>query len=110
MPTSPRSGSAAPLWQRDRQCARRAACRGQKAVVAPIGFCSDNLEIRWDLDTVAAQTARELGIEMSRLEPPQSDARFTDMIWDLMRRGSGISCQAACCPNPRGDLPSVGQA
>lgn len=90
---------------------RAAADAGvERVLVAPIGFCSDNLEIRWDLDTVAAQTAHESGIEMERLEPPQSDARFTDMIWDLMRRGSGVSCQAACCPNPRGDLPAVGQA
>ncbi len=81
-----------------------------RVLVAPIGFCSDNLEIRWDLDTVAAETAREVGVEMVRLEPPQSDARFTDMIWDLLRRGSGISCQVACCPNPRTDLPAVGQA
>lgn len=82
----------------------------ERVVVAPIGFCADNLEIRWDLDTVAARTARELGVVMDRLDPPQSDPRFTDMVWELFRTGSGVACQVGCCPNPRGDLPSVGQA
>ena len=81
-----------------------------RVVVAPIGFCADNLEIRWDLDTVAAQTAAELGVAMERLDPPQSDPRFVDMVWELFRTGSGISCQVGCCPNPRASRPAVGQA
>lgn len=87
-----------------------AAAGVERVVVAPIGFCADNLEIRWDLDTVAAATAAELGVAMDRLDPPQSDARFVDMVWELFRTGSGISCQVACCPNPRATRPAVGQA
>jgi ferrochelatase len=87
-----------------------AAAGVSRALVAPIGFCADNLEIRWDLDTVAAEHARTVGLQMLRLAPPQADARFVDMIWELFRRGSGISCQIDCCPNPRGTLASVGEA
>lgn len=87
-----------------------AASGRRRVIVLPIGFCADNLEIRWDLDTVAAQTAAEHGLEMLRLDPPQSDPRFVDLVWELFRSASGVSCQAACCPNPRGDRPAVGQA
>ncbi len=87
-----------------------AAAGVARVLVAPIGFCADNLEIRWDLDTIAAEHARTLGIEMLRLAPPQDDARFVDMIWELFRTGSGVSCQIGCCPNPRGPRASVGEA
>lgn len=82
----------------------------ERVVVAPIGFCADNLEIRWDLDTVAARTAADAGVSMLRLDPPQSDPRFVDMVWELFRTGDGISCQVGCCPNPRATRPAVGQA
>ena len=81
-----------------------------RVIVAPIGFCADNLEIRWDLDTVAAATAADLGIAMQRLDPPQSDPRFTRLVWDLFASSSGVSCRMDCCPNPREQLPAVGEA
>ncbi len=81
-----------------------------RVIVAPIGFCADNLEIRWDLDTVAAATAADLGIAMHRLDPPQSDPRFTRLVWDLFASSSGVSCRMDCCPNLRGQLPAVGEA
>lgn len=80
-----------------------------RVVVAPIGFCADNLEIRWDLDTVAAATAADRGIEMQRLDPPQSEGRFTDLVWDLFAVGDGFSCQVGCCPDPHGGGPAVGE-
>lgn len=87
-----------------------AAAGVSRVFVAPIGFCADNLEIRWDLDTIAAQRAQEVGITMRRLDPPQGDPRFVDMIWELFRTGDGNSCRVGCCPNPRGAVPSVGEA
>ena len=36
-------------------------------VVAPIGFVSDHMEVRFDLDTEAAQTAERLGLRMVRV-------------------------------------------
>lgn len=79
-------------------------------VVAPIGFCADNLEIAWDLDVVAARVAAGLGLRFVRLDPPQSDTRFVDLVWDLLDRYSGQLCGAACCPNPRGPRPAVGDS
>lgn len=87
-----------------------AAAGISRVVVAPIGFCADNLEIRWDLDTIAAKTALDAGVEMLRVDPPQSDPRFVDMVWELLRTGNGISCQVGCCPNPRESRPTVGEA
>lgn len=80
-----------------------------RVVVAPIGFCSDNLEIRWDLDTVAAATAADRGIGMQRLEPPQSDDRFTELVWALFAEGDGYPCAVGCCPDPHGGGPAVGE-
>lgn len=80
-------------------------------VVAPIGFCAENLEIMWDLDVAAAQTAREHGVDFHRLALPQSDDRFVGMVWDLVRRyPRGHLCDPECCPNPRGARPATGDA
>lgn len=88
----------------------RAAGDGiQRVIVAPIGFLADNLEIRWDLDVTAAKTAAEHGIRFDRLEPPQGDDRFTDLVWDLFAGADGVPCAAGCCPNPRGPRPAVGE-
>lgn len=77
-------------------------------VVAPIGYCADNLEIRWDLDVAAAEVARDCGVAFHRLDPPQSDERFPRLIWDLLRRyPHGWQCDRECCPNPRGPRLAV---
>ena len=39
-------------------------------VVCPIGFVSDHLEIRWDIDVEAVQKARELGLRLERVAMP----------------------------------------
>jgi protoheme ferro-lyase len=38
--------------------------------VCPIGFVSDHLEIRWDIDVEARDKARELGMRLDRMEMP----------------------------------------
>jgi ferrochelatase len=53
-------------------------------VVSPIGFISDHLEVAWDLDTEAAQTASELGLRFVRAATPGSDPRFVGMVRDLI--------------------------
>jgi ferrochelatase len=51
--------------------------RGVRDVlVCPIGFVSDHLEIRWDLDVEAADRARELGLRLRRIEMPNADPEF----------------------------------
>ena len=53
-------------------------------VVSPIGFNSDHLEVIWDLDTEAAQTARQLGLRYARAATPGTDPRFVAMVRDLI--------------------------
>jgi protoporphyrin/coproporphyrin ferrochelatase len=53
-------------------------------VVSPIGFISDHLEVVWDLDTEAAQTAADLGLRYARAATPGSDPRFVGMVRDLV--------------------------
>jgi ferrochelatase len=53
-------------------------------VVSPIGFISDHLEVAWDLDTEAAQTARRLGLRYVRAATPGTDPRFVGMVRDLI--------------------------
>ena len=81
----------------------------KRLLVVPIGFLSDNLEIRWDLDVTAGKLADELGVTYERVEPPQDDPRFIEMIYDLIEKGDGIPCRVGCCPNPRQELPTVGE-
>lgn len=90
---------------------RLAANGVQGVVVSPIGFISDHLEVVWDLDVEAAQTARDLGLRYARAATPGNDARFVSMARDLIlerldpaapraRLGSlpvWDACPADCC-------------
>jgi ferrochelatase len=60
----------------------QAGVRG--VVVSPIGFISDHVEVAWDLDTEAAQTARDLGLQYRRAATPDNDPRFVSMVRDLI--------------------------
>ena len=54
------------------------------AVVCPIGFVCDHIEVLYDLDTEAAAIARELGIAFSRAEAVNDDPLFLDMMADVV--------------------------
>jgi len=85
-------------------------------VVVPVGFVSDHLEVLWDLDNEAVETAAEIGIGLQRVATPGTDARFVTMIADLIdERTSGAPqlacsplgpgwdrCPIGCCPAPAG--------
>jgi ferrochelatase len=58
----------------------------QEVLVCPVGFVSDHLEIRWDIDHEAAQRARELGLRLSRIEMPNADAPFVEALAGVVRR------------------------
>src|SRR3954452_1517450 len=45
---------------------RLAADGVTSVVVSPIGFISDHLEVVWDLDTEAVDTAKQLGLDFAR--------------------------------------------
>ncbi len=63
--------------------------RGQgvmDVVVCPVGFVSDHLEILWDLDVEAAQRARALGMGLRRVEMPNADPAFVEVLAGIVRR------------------------
>ncbi len=53
-------------------------------VVCPLGFVSDHMEVLYDLDTLAAQKAKELGLDMERANTVGTDPAFVSMIADLV--------------------------
>jgi len=84
-------------------------------VVSPIGFISDHLEVRWDLDTEAAATAGELGLGFARAATVGADPRFVSMVRQLVEERLGPDCPrlalgalgpshdrcpTGCCPAP----------
>ena len=58
----------------------------ERVLVCPVGFVADHLEIRWDLDVEAAERARALGLEFARVEMPNADPAFIDVLAGLVRR------------------------
>jgi protoporphyrin/coproporphyrin ferrochelatase len=55
-------------------------------LVAPIGFVSDHLEILWDIDVEGRERARELGLELQRIESLNDDPRFIAALAALVRK------------------------
>ncbi|MBB4932208.1 ferrochelatase [Lipingzhangella halophila] len=61
------------------------ADEGVSAVVAvPHGFVSDHMEVMYDLDHEAADTARGLGMHFSRAHAPGTHPRFVSMVRELV--------------------------
>jgi ferrochelatase len=90
-------------------------------VIVPIGFVSDHMEVVWDLDTVALDHARELGLPATRAATVGTDPRFVAMIRELVLERVGRAeprastelgpsydvCPPGCCANPRGERPAL---
>ncbi|MBK0330767.1 ferrochelatase [Brachybacterium sp. MASK1Z-5] len=83
-------------------------------IVVPIGFVTDHVEVVWDLDTEAAETAEELGLAFTRVATSGTDERFVEGLVDLVREhvepghspravtDFGVvedTCGALCCLN-----------
>jgi ferrochelatase len=64
-------------------------------LVCPVGFVSDHLEIKWDLDVEAVDRARELGMALSRIEMPNADAAFVRTLAEIVRRELAVLMEAA---------------
>jgi protoporphyrin/coproporphyrin ferrochelatase len=61
--------------------------RGVSSVIAcPVGFVSDHLEIRWDLDVEAAERSRELGLRFARIEMPNAAPDMVDVLAGIVRQ------------------------
>lgn len=54
------------------------------ALIVPIGFISDHMEVIFDLDTDAKQAAAELGINLIRAATVGTHPAFIDMIRELI--------------------------
>jgi protoporphyrin/coproporphyrin ferrochelatase len=96
------------------------AAQGVTAVVvAPTGFVSDHLEVRWDLDTEARETASDLGLHYARAATVGTHPAFVATVRELIEERltgaeprlmgnlglCGIDCPDRCCPAPRRGTP-----
>jgi ferrochelatase len=63
-------------------------------LVCPVGFVSDHLEIRWDLDVEAQERAAELGLRVDRIEMPNDDPGFVATLAGIVRRALGVPSPA----------------
>ncbi|WP_326572023.1 ferrochelatase [Actinacidiphila glaucinigra] len=87
------------------------------AVMVPIGFVSDHMEVKYDLDTEATAKAAELGLPVARVATVGADPRFAAAVRELVleraatERGlapercalgalgpSHDVCPVGCCP------------
>lgn len=54
-------------------------------VVVPIGFVTDHVEVVWDLDTEAKETAEDKGLAFVRVATSGNDDRFIGALADLVQ-------------------------
>ncbi|MFT4122665.1 MAG: ferrochelatase [Microbacteriaceae bacterium] len=86
--------------------------------VVPLGFVSDHMEVLWDLDTEARQTAEDAGLAYTRTPTPGVHPAYVDGLIDLvLERRDGVplgerpaltalgpwydTCRPGCCENVR---------
>ncbi|MGW7355404.1 ferrochelatase [Streptomyces sp. NPDC054802] len=115
-----RSGAPHIPWLEPDICDHLEALHGSgapAAVMVPIGFVSDHMEVLYDLDTEATAKAAELGLPVRRSATVGADPRFAGAVRDLLleraatERGTpaercvlgtlGAShdlCPVGCCP------------
>lgn len=123
-----RSGAPSIPWLEPDICdhlEQQAADGAPAVVMVPIGFVSDHMEVKYDLDTEAAAKAAELGLPVARAATVGADPRFAAAVRELVleraateqgrapaRRALGALgpshdvCPAGCCP-ARTPLPAA---
>ena len=62
----------------------------EEVLLCPVGFVADHLEIRWDLDTEAAERARQLGLRLDRIEMPNADPAFIRALAAVVDRALAV--------------------
>lgn len=121
-----RSGPASQPWLEPDINDAIEALEGRKAVViVPLGFVSDHMEVMWDLDEEAVETATEAGLWVRRAPTPGVDPQYVGALVDLVQerlegrpaaeRKAVTSipawydvCRPGCCENPRlGFRPAI---
>ena len=66
----------------------------ESVLVCPVGFVSDHLEIRWDLDVEAQEKAAELGLRLERIEMPNADPGFVKTLAGIVERALSVPSPA----------------
>jgi ferrochelatase len=66
----------------------------ERVLVCPVGFVSDHLEIRWDLDVEAQEKAAALGMHLERIEMPNADPTFVRTLAGIVRRTLSVPSTA----------------
>ena len=66
----------------------------ESVLICPVGFVSDHLEIRWDLDVEAIELAQELGMRLERIEMPNDDPAFVRTLAGIVRRTLAVPSPA----------------
>ena len=99
-----RSGPPSQPWLEPDVCDHlgELAKSGTRAVVViPVGFVSDHMEVRHDLDVEAAESADSLGLAFARAATPGRHPKFVAMITELVRERHAQpdeqACPADCC-------------
>jgi ferrochelatase len=77
-----RSGRPGDPWLEPDVCDYLRQAPIASAILSPIGFICDHIEIRYDLDVEAAAVCRERGIAMARAEAVNAHPRFIDALAD----------------------------
>jgi ferrochelatase len=84
------------------------------AVIIPVGFVSDHMEVRHDLDTEAVEAAMTAGLPVARAATPWYHSLFRAMVIDLVRErlaapGAPDTARAALGPlGPSTDVCPAG--
>jgi ferrochelatase len=97
----------------------------EAVVIVPLGFVSDHMEVLWDLDTEATETAAEHGLVVIRTPTPGTHPAYVSGLVDLvLERVNGTPtadrpaltelgpwydvCRPGCCENARlGFRPAI---
>ena len=103
-----RSGRPEDVWLGPDICdyLRAERAKGlEAAVLCPIGFVCDHVEVLYDLDHEAAELCREIGLTMVRAEAVNDDPIFLDLMaaaviqtWNRYRSGRPLSLVSASSP------------
>ena len=81
-----RSGSPRDPWLEPDICAAlQNLKKGSIAIVVPIGFLCDHVEVLYDLDVEAARVARESEVRMERAATVSDHPEFIAMMSDIVR-------------------------
>jgi ferrochelatase len=101
-----RSGSPRVPWLEPDVNDRMEELDGVHGVVAaPIGFISDHMEVRYDLDTQARETAAAQGLAYQRAATVDADPEFVELLVDKLfelaavTRGELTAPALACTPD-----------